>query len=308
VTNKRDRDLERAKAQRQAERQTKESVTRRQRWLLGAGAAVLALLVVGAVALAMDDNTEAETGASPTPGATSTATNGAEDIDCAKPGELQTEAQQFPNGPQGVSAGNFSSESTVGLKVETNCGELEIQLTRDAPRNLEALVFLANTGAPICVPEGADCSDGSKNPGTIEQVQGYWDNTTCHRLTTDGIFVIQCGDPTGTGTGGPGFTTPDEALDSLSQRFEETGDGRVVYPRGTVAMANSGPNTNGSQFFLVYDDSPLPPAYTVVGSVTKGLEIVDAVATQGSTPDRDGKPNQTLELEKVLSFERRPIQ
>jgi peptidyl-prolyl cis-trans isomerase B (cyclophilin B) len=309
VTSKRDRDLERAKAQRQAERQAKEAAARRQRWLLGGGAAVLAILVVGAVALAMGDEAETTNPApSPTPGATSTATNDAQGIDCADPGELQTQAQQFPDGPEGVSADRVPEGATVGLKLTTNCGEIEIELLPErTPRNFESILFLANTGAPKCDPPGADCS-GENPTGEVLQVQGYWDNTTCHRLTSSGIFVLQCGDPTGTGTGGPGFTTPDEDLDSLTERFDEAGDGAVVYPRGTVAMANSGPDTNGSQFFLVYDDSPLPPAYTVVGTVTEGLDIIDAVAEGGSTPEGDGEPNQTLELEKVLSFERTEIQ
>jgi peptidyl-prolyl cis-trans isomerase B (cyclophilin B) len=72
-------------------------------------------------------------------------------------------------------------------------------------------------------------------------------------------------------------------------------------------MANAGPDSAGSQFFIVYKDSPLAPAYTVVGKVTKGLEIVDKVAAAGSTPERDGRPNQPLELQKVLSFERRQV-
>jgi cyclophilin family peptidyl-prolyl cis-trans isomerase len=128
-------------------------------------------------------------------------------------------------------------------------------------------------------------------------------------LTTDGIFVLQCGDPTGTGTGSPGYTTPDENLEAVAADFEDAGNGQVIYPRGTIAMANSGPNTNGSQFFIVYKDSPLAPAYTVVGQLTKGLEIIDAVAAEGVAGGAaDGKPAQALELEKVLSFERRQVE
>ena len=91
--------------------------------------------------------------------------------------------------------------------------------------------------------------------------QGYFDDTTCHRLTTQGIFVLQCGDPTATGGGGPGYS------------FEDELDGAEKYPAGTIAMANAGPDTNGSQFFLVYEDTELPPSYTTFGTIDDaGLE------------------------------------
>src|SRR2546430_242150 len=96
----------------------------------------------------------------------------------------------------------------------------------------------------------------------------FFDGTRCHRLVTSGIYVLQCGDPSGTGAGGPGYTYPDENLSGT----------RGTYPAGTVAMANAGPNTNGSQFFIVYQDSPLPPRYTPFGNVTVGLDLVRTVA------------------------------
>jgi peptidyl-prolyl cis-trans isomerase B (cyclophilin B) len=101
--------------------------------------------------------------------------------------------------------------------------------------------------------------------------QKYFSLTTCHRLTTSGIFVLQCGDPTGTGSGGPGYQFSDENLAGAK------------YPAGTVAMANSGPNTNGSQFFLVYQNTPgLQPNYTPFGTIVSGLKIVQNVAKAGS--------------------------
>src|SRR5699024_6566030 len=96
--------------------------------------------------------------------------------------------------------------------------------------------------------EGAPCT---VNSFLSLAGQEYFDDTDCHRLTTEGIFVLQCGDPTGTGSGGPGYSFADEL------------DGSETYPAGTLAMANAGPDTNGSQFFVVYDDSPLPADYTV---------------------------------------------
>jgi peptidyl-prolyl cis-trans isomerase B (cyclophilin B) len=120
---------------------------------------------------------------------------------------------------------------------------------------------------------------------------GYFDQTLCHRLTTSGIYVLQCGDPTATGSGGPQFTYRDENLPTTS-----TND----YPAGIVAMANSGPNTNGSQFFFVYANTTLPPAYSRWGVIIKGLDIVKAIAAQGTANGSgDGAPKQTVAIERV---------
>ena len=123
--------------------------------------------------------------------------------------------------------------------------------------------------------------------------KNYFDNTICHRLTTSGIYVLQCGDPTGTGTGGPGFNIPDE---NLPQATENN------YPAGTVAMANAGPGTSGSQFFLVYQDTTLGPDYTIWGSITSGLDILQTIASAGVVDGgTDGAPvsGVTIESTKV---------
>ena len=120
---------------------------------------------------------------------------------------------------------------------------------------------------------------------------GYFDQTLCHRLTTSGLFVLQCGDPTATGSGGPQFTYRDENLPTVTNND---------YPAGIVAMANSGPNTNGSQFFFVYADTTLPPSYTRWGVITKGLDILKAIAAAGTANgSTDGAPKQTVAIEKV---------
>lgn len=109
--------------------------------------------------------------------------------------------------------------------------------------------------------------------------QGYFDETECHRLTDQGIFVLQCGDPTGTGTGGPGYAFADETNDSMT------------YPAGTVAMANAGPDTNGSQFFLVWADTELKPDYTVFGTMDPaGLDVVGGIAAQGVAAEDGTSP------------------
>jgi peptidyl-prolyl cis-trans isomerase B (cyclophilin B) len=121
--------------------------------------------------------------------------------------------------------------------------------------------------------------------------KNYFSNTHCHRLTTIGPYVLQCGDPTGTGTGGPGYKFADENLAGAK------------YTAGTVAMANSGPGTNGSQFFLVYKNSlSLPASYTPFGTIVSGLNIIQKVAQAGSDNSNgsgDGHPKEKVEIESV---------
>ncbi|MEV0079125.1 peptidylprolyl isomerase [Nocardia neocaledoniensis] len=147
--------------------------------------------------------------------------------------------------------------------LETTCGTISIALeAAAAPRTVNSFAFLAG--------------------------EGYFDHTRCHRLTTDGIYVLQCGDPTATGTGGPGYRFGDENLAG------------AVYPAGTVAMANAGPGTNGSQFFLVHRDTPLPPNYTPFGRVTAGLDVLTTIADAGVVGGGpDGKPVADVVLNTV---------
>ena len=133
-------------------------------------------------------------------------------------------------------------------------------------------------------------SDASRVPCTLGSLrnlaeQKYFDGTRCHRLTTEGIFVLQCGDPTASGSGGPGYEYDDEALDG------------ATYPAGTVAMANAGPGTNGSQFFLVYEDTQLPPSYTPLGRITEGLDVVREIGEAGVEGGAsDGPPATPVEI------------
>lgn len=153
------------------------------------------------------------------------------------------------------------------ITLQTNCGNINIRtFFRDAPVTLTVLATLMNAG--------------------------YYNRTACHRLTTDGIYVVQCGDPTATGMGDPGFRYKDE---NLPEAEEDN------YPRGTVAMANSGsPGTNGSQFFLVYNDTTLGPNYTIWGEITSGIEILEHVAKSGvKGGGADGSPIQSLVIQRI---------
>ena len=150
--------------------------------------------------------------------------------------------------------------------------------------------FVTNCGNIVVTTVGA------KAPITLTQLStlargGYFNNSLCHRLTTQGLYVLQCGDPTATGGGGPNFTYRDENLPA---------EGLNNYPAGTVAMANSGPGTNGSQFFLVFADTTLGANYTIWGTVTQGLDIVKAIAKAGvKGGGADGAPNQAISINRV---------
>jgi peptidyl-prolyl cis-trans isomerase B (cyclophilin B) len=177
---------------------------------------------------------------------------------CTTPPKLQTKHLSFHHEPKLTIA-----RTTYTATVVTNCGTITMSLNgQKAPHTVNSFAFLAG--------------------------KGYFTNTPCHRLTTSGIYVLQCGDPTGTGTGGPGYTFRDENLAG------------ATYPQGTVAMANSGPNTNGSQFFFVYADTQLAASYTPFGTVTSGLNVLKNIAAAGSTNSNgpgDGAPVQPVVIE-----------
>jgi peptidyl-prolyl cis-trans isomerase B (cyclophilin B) len=162
----------------------------------------------------------------------------------------------------------------------------------DVPATGKVAYTLALTGGKVTVT-----MDRAKAPCTVNSFvsladQGYFNGTRCHRLVDSGIFVLQCGDPSGTGSGGPGYTFADETT------------GKEAYTSGAVAMANAGPDTNGSQFFLVWSDSTqLPPDYTVFGQMDKASrDVVAQMAGEGedgSNGAGDGKPNNPSEISTV---------
>jgi peptidyl-prolyl cis-trans isomerase B (cyclophilin B) len=154
------------------------------------------------------------------------------------------------------------------ITLETNCGDIQITL-------------LANK-APVTVAHMAKLARN-----------GFFDESICHRLINRGAYVLQCGDPTATGKGGPKFVFQDENLPIGTEGN---------YPEGTVAMWNKGPGTNGSQFFLVYSDTTLIKAnYTIWGTITEGLEIVKAIAKMGVRGGGlEGAPSQMISIERVV--------
>lgn len=161
------------------------------------------------------------------------------------------------------------AQGTVQVTLKTNQGDIPLTLNRaEAPCTVQSFLHLTQAK--------------------------YFDNTNCHRLVTSGgLQVLQCGDPTGTGMGGPGYQFKDEVKPN------------ATYSRGTLAMANSGPNTNGSQFFMVFGDSQLPPNYTVFGTIGQpGLTVLDKVAKGGSDNSSsagDGKPNTPVNISQAVT-------
>jgi peptidyl-prolyl cis-trans isomerase B (cyclophilin B) len=149
--------------------------------------------------------------------------------------------------------------------------------------------------------------DNGKAPCTVNSFaslaqQGYFDGTSCHRLTTTPqLGVLQCGDPTGTGAGGPGYRFANEYPTNQYRLSDPALRTPVRYPRGTLAMANAGSGTNGSQFFLVYADSMLPPTYTVFGTIdATGLATLDRITAAGvDGAVDDGKPALSVTIDSV---------
>ena len=166
-----------------------------------------------------------------------------------------------------------------------------ISVSKSTEQGNNALV-LNNAEAPCTVNSFASLAQ-----------KGFFDNTVCHRLTTSAsLGVLQCGDPDGTGSGGPGYQFANEYPTNQYPKNDPALQKPVLYPRGSLAMANAGSDTNGSQFFLVYKDSKLPPNYTVFGTIDgTGLATLDKIAAAGVAGGaEDGKPATEVKVKSVL--------
>jgi peptidyl-prolyl cis-trans isomerase B (cyclophilin B) len=272
-TNKQRREAARRHLERQLERREVQAKQRKQRNLIitvvGTIVVVAVLAVVGVMTLSSGNGKKASAAATPststtaTPSAAATPvveTNGA--CHYVKAG-IATRNVGLPPDPA------KTPTTTHTLAVTTNLGALTLQLDgAAAPCNVQSIAYLAT--------------------------KGFYNNTPCPRVTTTGIFVLQCGDPAGNGSGDPGYQTKDENLAAANYSAV-----------GTIAMANGGPNTNGSQFFIIYKNtSSLPKSYTVIGKVTSGMNIVQKVATAGSdnsNPAGGGKPKLPITFTKVTA-------
>ncbi len=261
----RERQLARERHLRQAARRAERARKTRIRALAAGGVCVLLAIGVGTyflVGTGGGKSAAASSSASPTASATSTGAatvaEPAHHCTYTKSGTAARKVSLPPSAPDYTA----SYQATI----TTNRGTLDIDLLNSkATCTVNSFVHLAG--------------------------QNYFNNTKCHRLTTESIYVLQCGDPTGTGTGGPGYEFGSENLKG------------ATYPAGTLAMANTGqPNGNGSQFFLVYKNTPLPASYTPFGTITQGLPVIDAIAKAGSDNSNgagDGHPKENVVIDTV---------
>ncbi len=264
------RQLAREKFERQQERRGQQRSRSRKRnaWIAGVVVVVVAA-GGGAWAAGVGGKDKKTTAAASTPSAAPTSK--APDP-CGKPAAGTAGTKQWKSEPKMA----IDKSASYTMDLRTTCGDMPLTLeTAKAPHTVNSFKFLAD--------------------------QGFFDHTKCHRLTTAGIFVLQCGDPKGTGQGGPGYTIPDENLTAFGKKGAQ---GTVTYPAGTVAMANTGtPHTGGSQFFLVYKASPLAPSYTPFGTVSPaGMKVLKKIAGAGAAaadPNGNTAPNATVVINKA---------
>ncbi|WP_433132204.1 peptidylprolyl isomerase [Micromonospora sp. CA-240977] len=246
-TRERQRAAARARLEKEMAERAAKARKRRQTQAIVSAAAALVLVVAGTVWLAMSlggDDDKKDT-AAPAAGASECAFNA-----------LPKEQRPPQIKDVGVPSNEQSAKGVQTMTIDTNLGPITAKVDRSqVPCTAGSFSYLAE--------------------------KNFFDNTKCHRLVTEGIKVLQCGDPSATGNGwrdtdgqgGPSYRMAEENLPT---------DKRPPYPEGVIAMANSGqPGSTGSQFFIVYGDSPLDPAYTVLGTVTGGLDIVKDVAKAG---------------------------
>jgi peptidyl-prolyl cis-trans isomerase B (cyclophilin B) len=263
TSSRRRREVARARYERQLARREADRMRARRRQAVVAAIAAVALVIGGTFALA---NTlrgdEPDTSAADQPTATPSAS--------ASPGTPKSCAYTKSGRPaRPVALPTFDAKAAARpytATIRTNRGDVSLQaLTADAPCAAYSFRYLA--------------------------VKNFFDRTPCPRVSNTATFgILQCGDPTGTTSGGPGYRFPDENLEG------------AAYPAGSVAMANSGPDTNGSQFFLVFKNTQLSPNYTPFARITKGLDVltkVGAAGDDGSNPAGGGKPKLPVTIEDV---------
>lgn len=283
ATNQMRREAAKRKLERQQERRVQQA-KRRRTVAVVTSAAVVVLVVVGVVLLSTlgsGSDQPADPAAAPTsePAADPAAATTPESIPtelapvpvrttplpATVTCEYPTDGQPAAKPAQPPAGADISAQGTVAVNLTTSAGPVPLTLDRAlAPCTVNNFVSLAE--------------------------QGYYDASPCHRLTTSpGLQVLQCGDPTGTGQGGPGYTIPDEVFPELT------------YGRGILAMAKTAaPNSGGSQFFVVYGDGQLPPEYTAFGTINpEGLQVVDGIAMAGTDGPGDGAPVQPVTIESV---------
>jgi peptidyl-prolyl cis-trans isomerase B (cyclophilin B) len=286
-TNEQRRATAKRKLERQLERRAAQERRRRLYTIIAAALAVVALVAgVAAFFITRGDSDSTATAASTPPSSTPTEPAPAAEgqLPAFKPpADLGADCQY----PAAQAASKPNKPPRTG-KVPTDPAQVSASMTTDRG-NIG--IQLDNAKAPCTVNSFASLAQ-----------QNYFNDTPCHRLTTSpGLSVLQCGDPTGSGSGGPGYEFANEYPTNQFQPDDPRLQAPVTYPRGTLAMANAGPGTNGSQFFLVYKDSMLPPGYTAFGKIDDtGLATLDKIAAAGvEGGGQDGKPATPVQVKSI---------
>lgn len=267
--SKRARDVARAKYERQQARRAAQRKKNRRNAMIAAGVTG-GVIILGALAVSFwpDGSSTASDTPGPSESTSESAPASAPPAPVPTPANVTcTEATPVQQAKTYTKPGNEKLKAGSSVTLSTNCGAVKITLdVSKAPKTSNSIAFLAS--------------------------KGWYNNNGCHRLTVEGIFVVQCGSPSLDGQGGPGFELPEENLPPAQV------DGSINYPAGTVAMANAGKGTGGSQFFLVYKDTSLGADYSIFGHITGGLDVVQYVAAKGVKPGSpnlsDGPPDQPL--------------
>ncbi|CAM4425294.1 Peptidyl-prolyl cis-trans isomerase B [Mycobacterium basiliense] len=289
-TNQQRRATAKRKLERQLERRAKQAKRRRIAAIVGG--AVVAVAVIAAVVIAVivnkDDNKPTASAAP----SSSTAPTGAPPpgsvapLPPFKPSANLGANCQYPPSPD--KAVKPVKPPRTG-KVPTDPAQVSVSMVTSQGK---VGLMLANNESPCTVNSFASLAQ-----------QGFFKDTKCHRLTTSPtLSVLQCGDPKGDGTGGPGYQFANEYPTDQYPPNDPALQQPVLYPRGTLAMANAGPDTNSSQFFMVYRDSQLPPQYTVFGTIqADGLATLDKIAAAGvAGGGEDGPPAEEVVIKSVL--------
>ena len=293
-TNEQRRATAKRKLERQLERRAQKA--RRRRLLTIIGSVVGAIVVIGAV-VATVVITNRDSGNTTASASTSTPTSSTP----------AGGAPPAPGAPGGLPP--FAAPADLGANCQYPAAE-KASKPVNPPRSGKVPTDPAQVSVSMTTNQGniGLQLDNAKSPCTVNSFaslaqQGFFNDTPCHRLTTsEGLSVLQCGDPTGQGTGGPGYQFANEYPTDQYQPDDPKLQQPVLYPRGTIAMANAGPGTNGSQFFLVYKDSQLPPNYTVFGTIDQtGLATLDKIAAAGvADGGQDGKPKDDVQVKTIL--------
>ena len=296
-TNEQRRATAKRKLERQLERRAKQARTRRILVITGGVIASLAVIaaVVATVVISSNDHKSKAAASS----STSAAASGSPDS--STPATPTAQAAPMPA---------FQPSAGVGANCQYPASQDKAAKPVKPPRTGKVPTDPANVSVSMATSQGniGLLLANNESPCTVNSFaslisQKYFDNTKCHRLTTSpDLAVLQCGDPKGDGTGGPGYQFANEYPTDQYPANDPKLKQPVVYPRGTLAMANAGPGTNGSQFFLVYKDSQLPPGYTVFGKIQDdGLATLDKIAKGGvAGGGDDGPPATEVTIKSML--------